>query len=29
MDARPDGMPGIMIKRHDLVLFRTAPWANS
>jgi hypothetical protein len=28
MGARPDGLPGIMIKRHDLVLFRTAPRGN-
>jgi hypothetical protein len=25
MGVRPDGQPGIMIKRHDLVLFRQAP----
>jgi hypothetical protein len=25
MGQRPDGQPGVMIKRHDLVLFRQAP----
>ena len=25
MGVRPDGQPGVMIKRHDLVMFRQAP----
>jgi hypothetical protein len=25
MGVRPDGQPGVMIKRHDLVMFRAAP----
>jgi hypothetical protein len=25
MGSRPDGQPGVMIKRHDLVMFRQAP----
>jgi hypothetical protein len=28
MGARPDGQPGVSIKRHDLVLFRQPPKAN-
>jgi hypothetical protein len=28
MAARNDGQPGVVIKRHDLVLFRQAPKAN-
>lgn len=28
MQPRPDGKPGIMINRHDLVLFRQAPPKN-
>jgi hypothetical protein len=29
MGVRPDGQSGVMIKRHDLVLFRQAPKPNS
>ncbi len=28
MQMRPDGKPGVMIKRHDLVLFRSGPKAG-
>jgi hypothetical protein len=28
MGQRPDAQPGVMIKRHDLVLFRQAPMAG-
>jgi hypothetical protein len=28
MGTRPDGQPGVQIKRHDLVLFRQAPRGN-
>src|SRR4051812_15134296 len=28
MGARPDGQAGVMIKRHDLVMFRQAPKGN-
>jgi hypothetical protein len=28
MGQRPDGQPGVQIKRHDLVLFRQGPKVN-